>query len=296
MKQILAAIFFLCATLCSQAQNRGGELSFNLPQLPDSLRTVGQRFNFVVENYWSNFDFSDTLYINARVTEEALVNYLDLLMRLPEDKWEAHMHKFLAMTSVQVKMQNYMGDVLRRYLVNYDSPMRNEKLYMCAAGYLSGKALDLTVKYNAMHDLSLLALNPAGAVAADFTYTMSSGEQMRMHQTASPYTLLLFYNPDCRSCSAIIEAVKQSHIINGALECGRLKLLAVCTQDDSPSWRRFVASSPALWTNGYDKDMQLIAESLYDLRVLPVLYLLDSNKEILLKDVPLLKIEEYLRK
>lgn len=107
--------------------------------------------------------------------------------------------------------------------------------------------------------------------------------------------MLLFYNPDCRSCSAVIDAVKQSSIINGSLESGRLKLLALCTQDDSPSWRRFAESSPVTWTNGYDKGMQLITESIYDLRVLPVFYLLDSNKEVLLKDVPFSKVEEYLK-
>ena len=293
MKKTAAIILFICATLCCHAQG-GGELSFRLPQLPDSLKTVEQRFHFVVDNYWSNFDFSDPRYIDARVTEEALVNYLDLIMRLPHVKGEEYMRKFLEKTSARVEMQNYMVEVLRRYLVNYDSPMRNEKLYLGVAEYMGENAIDLSVKYNAMHDLTLLALNPVGSVASDFTYTLKSGEQLRMHQHEAPYTLLLFYNPDCRSCSTIIEDVKQSARINGMLESGRLKLLAVCTQDDSPSWRRFVASSPAGWTNGYDKGMHLITESIYDLRVLPVFYLLDSNKEILLKDVPFQKIEEYL--
>jgi hypothetical protein len=294
MKKTAAFIIFLCATICCHAQSKG-ELSFRLPQLPDSLQTVEQRFHFVVDNYWGNFDFSDTLYVNARVTEEALVNYIDLLMRLPHAKGKEYMHKFLARTSAGVEMQNYMGELLRRYLVNYDSPMRNEKLYLCVAEYLGKNAIDITVKYNAIHDLSLLALNPEGAVAADFKYTLASGEHKRMHMLEAPYTLLLFYNPDCRSCSTIIGAVRESSIINGMLESGRLKLLAMCTQDDSPSWRRFVASSSAGWTNGYDKGMQLISEGIYDLRVLPVFYLLDSNKEILLKDVPLSKIEVYLK-
>lgn len=176
MRKITSIILFLCATLCCHGQNSGG-LSFRLPQLPDSLKTVEQRFHFVVDNYWSNFNFQDTLYINARVTEEALVNYLDLLMRLPQEKGAHYMQKFLSSTSAHVGMQNYMGDVLRRYLVNYDSPMRNEKLYLCVAEYLKENALDLTVKYNAIHDLSLLALNPVGAVAADFTYTLEGGSR-----------------------------------------------------------------------------------------------------------------------
>ena len=76
---------------------------------------------------------------------------------------------------------------------------------------------------------------------------------------------------------------------------GELVVLAVCTQDDTPSWRRYLEDIPNNWINGCDKGMSLTVEGVYDLRVPPVLYLLDANKKILLKDVPFAQIEEYLK-
>ncbi len=294
MKHLIISILLLVASVSAFPQNRN-TMQFTLPSIPDSLRTVEGRFNYVVKNYWTNFDFTDHRYINSRAAEEALVNYIDLLSRLPLEKGGSHMQEFLAQTSVDTTMQTHLCGILRRYMVNYDSPMRNHPLYLYAAGYLSEKALDLTVKYNAVQDIALLSINNEGDVALDFTYFLPDGTGCRMHQTESPYTLLFFYNPTCRSCQGIIEALKTSHAINGALEGGKLKLLAIYTQDNSPVWQEFIKSVPPKWINGCDNGMKLISENIYDLRNLPVFYLVDSDKRVLLKDLPLSGIEEHFK-
>lgn len=296
MKRLIFAILLLTAWATCYSQN-GGPQQFRLPSVPDTIRTVEGRFNYVVGNYWTNFNFSDTLFLEIpeRACEMALVNYADLLSRLPLAKSAPYLEDFLAKASANAAMQNHMAGLLRKYLVNYDSPLRNHELYICAAEYLKENALDEITRYNAMQDAHLLSLNPQGSVAADFTYFLPDSTVARMHGVESPYTLLFFYNPNCRSCQGIIEALKTSTAINGALETGALTLLAIYTQDDSPVWREFIKETPQGWTNGCDNGMKLISESIYDLRNLPVFYLLDTKKRILLKDLPLSMIEKHFK-
>lgn len=296
MKRLIFAILLLTAWATCYSQN-GAPQQFRLPSVPDTIRTVEGRFNYVVGNYWTNFNFSDTLFLEIpeRACEMALVNYADLLSRLPLAKSAPYLEDFLAKASANAAMQNHMAGLLRKYLVNYDSPLRNHELYICAAEYLKENALDEITRYNAMQDAHLLSLNPQGSVAADFTYFLPDSTVARMHGVESPYTLLFFYNPNCRSCQGIIEALKTSTAINRALETGALTLLAIYTQDDSPVWREFIKETPQGWTNGCDNGMKLISESIYDLRNLPVFYLLDTKKRILLKDLPLSQIEKHFK-
>ena len=291
---LILLLFFLAGPAFSQ--NDAGQL-FSLPQIPDSLKTVEKRFNYVVKNYWQSFSFTDTSYLKTgeRAVEEALVNYVDLLSRLPLEKSGPYLQEFLRKSSANAGVQNHMNGLLRKYLVNYDSPLRNHDLYICAAQYLKEHAPDEITRYNAMQDAALLKLNPQGAKATDFAYMLPDNTIRKMHEVAAKYTLLFFYTPGCSSCTYVTNQLKNSEIVGKMVQQGALAVLAVCTQDDSPSWRRYLEGIPHNWVNGCDKGMSLTIEGVYDLRVPPVLYLLDTNKKILLKDVPFAQIEEYLK-
>lgn len=290
---LLAALLLLGSANCISQEKTSRK--FELPSIPDTLRTIESRFNYVVDNYWNRFDFSDTFHIETKETEEALVNYLDLISRLSAGKGQVHLADLMKKASANSLMQEYINKLARKYLVNYDSPMRNELLYVGAARYLAENATDPTLKYNAIQDTTMLSLNLPGTKATEFQFTTPTGEIKRISDIQGKYIVLLFYNPDCKSCSQILEATKESEIIHRALEEENTTLVAIYPQDDSYIWRKYLETVPDKWINGCDNGMTLISEVLYDLRVLPVFYLLDYNKEVVLKDVPLKTIEEFFK-
>lgn len=53
---------------------------------------------------------------------------------------------------------------------------------------------------------------------------------------------------------------------------------------------------PDTWINGYDKTGLVNDKQLYDLKALPTLYLLDREKKVILKDVTIEVIIDYLTK
>lgn len=78
---IITALVFSLNILQAIGQNR----SFVYPVMPDSLKSVEQRLNYLGLHYWDNFDFKDTLQLsNANISEQGFVNFIDLIPHLPQ--------------------------------------------------------------------------------------------------------------------------------------------------------------------------------------------------------------------
>lgn len=270
-------------------------LTFTLPEVPVMLQAPEDRLNFVVQHYWDNFDFKDTAYIHEPdVTEQALVNYMDLLTRVPSTLSDSCLVRTMQQTSQEKKMLNYFAETFRRYLFDPNSPLRNEELYEPVSRFLAASSLtDEAARSRAQHDLKLIGMNRVGSIAADFIYTLPSGAQKRMHDIRSPYTLLLFYNPDCHGCAETLAAMKASETLNNPGILKQVKILAFYPDEDREVWAQHQTEIPAGWTNSYDKDLTVLTKELYDLKAMPTLYLLDKDKKVVLKDVTVKQVEEY---
>lgn len=270
-------------------------LSFTLPEVPVMLQSSEDRMDFVVQHYWDNFDFKDTAYIHAPdVTEQALVDYMDLLARVPVAFSDSCLTQTMNAAMQEEKMLKYFAETFRRYLFDPNSPIRNEEMYEPVGRFLAtSPVVDEAVRSRARHDLKLIGMNKVGTVAADFAYTLPSGVQKHMHTILSPYTLLLFYNPDCHGCAETLATMKSSPVLNNPAVMKQLKILAFYPDEDREVWVNHQSEIPPTWINSYDKDLTVLTQELYDLKAMPTLYLLDKEKKVLLKDVPVGAVEEY---
>lgn len=270
---------------------------FTLPEVPVMLQSPEDRLDFVVRHYWDCFDFTDTAYIHVPdVTEQALVDYMDLLVRVPSALSDSCLTGVLRQASQERRMLGYFASTLRRYLFDPNSPLRNEELYGPVGRFLASSPLvDEAVRSRAAHDLKLIGMNRVGSLAADFVYTLPSGAQKRMHDLRSPYTLLLFYNPDCHGCAETLAAMKASAVLNGADVARQVKILAFYPDEDHDIWMKHRNEIPDGWVNSYDKELVVLSEERYDLKAMPTLYLLDKDKKVLLKDASVKEIEDYFQ-
>ena len=78
------------------------------------------------------------------------------------------------------------------------------------------------------------------------------------------------------------------------MQAGGLKIVAMACTSDAALWEKNRSDIPAEWVSGYDAGDVIRNEGLYDLRVMPRLYLLDEKKVVLLKNTNTDGIEEYL--
>ena len=187
------------------------------------------------------------------------------------------------------------ASLVEKYLFDPNSPLRDEDLYGAYASRLAAYEEYTEVqKGKYARDARLCALNKVGSKAADFRFADRRGKMRTLYGVKAPYTLLFFSNPGCEACMSIINVLKDDPQISGMISSGRLKVLNIYIDEDLDAWRSYMPIYPEEWHNGFDPDFVIRNETLYNVRAIPSLYLLDSKKTVLLKDAPENRMFEYI--
>ena len=187
------------------------------------------------------------------------------------------------------------ASLVDKYLFDPNSPLRDEDLYGAYASRLAAyEGYTEVQKEKYARDARLCALNKVGTKAADFRFADRRGKIRTLYGVEAPYTLLFFSNPGCEACMSIINVLKEDPQISSMISSGRLKVLNIYIDEDLDAWRSYMPVYPEEWYNGFDPDFVIRNETLYNVRAIPSLYLLDSDKTVLLKDAPENRMFEYL--
>lgn len=182
-----------------------------------------------------------------------------------------------------------------KYLYDPNSPLRNEDHYHSYVRRLAsfeGLSPEMRGKYE--YDAGMTGMNRTGTVAADFRFSDRLGRMNTLHDIDAPMTLLFFSNPGCEACMNIIQVLKGDQKISSMISEGRLAVLNIYIDEDLQAWREYMPVYPEEWHNGFDPDLVIRTDNLYNVRAIPSLYLLDKDKKVIMKDAPENKVFNYL--
>lgn len=272
--------------------------NFTMVTVPGTIYQPTDRMVYLASHYWDNFNFHDTTYLHTtKVAEQAFINYIEILLNTDKQTTNNSIKTLLnqAQKEKSGTMYEYFIQLFKKYLYEPNSFLRNDELYIPVAEYIiDDKTTNYAEKERAKFQLEMMTKNRIGETATDFKYTLSSGKTGALHQLKSDYILLLFYNPDCHACEATITSIKTSNIIQKYLDNKDITILSIYPDADINIWEKHLNDIPPKWINGYDRQMVIQNKRLYDLKAIPSLYLLDANKNVMLKDTELILIEQYL--
>lgn len=263
--------------------------AFPYPNVPDSLRTPDTRATYVMRHYWDRFDFADTTLMHRpEITEQGFANFADLLPRINPATAAMGIASFADRLysggngEAANAMRDYFADLIEKYLGDSESPLHNDLLYAQFLDVMSAnKFASVAERTRNEYMARNLRKNLPGSTAADFEYIDRQGAKHRMHDFKAPYTILYFYDPDCDHCHEVAsEMARIPAIANG----NNFRVLAVYAYDDEERWRKAQNGFPASWTDGLNPDGKITAEDIYYIKSVPSVYLLDSNKKVLLKN------------
>ena len=271
---------------------------FQFPEIPVMMTDPEQRAIFVANHYWDHFDFRDTMYIHLPdITEQAVVNFMDLLQRIPQEEALSAVRKLAEKASVEPVVLKYFWETLYRYWHDPNSPMKNEDMFiLLCRGMEQTPQVGEFLMARAAYFRKMAEKNRTGKTAADFAYTLASGKQGRLHGIKAELTLVFFYDPDCHTCAEIKQSMRSSQRLQELTESGRLKVLTIYPDEDVELWREHLHEMSEKWINGYDKGRVLDQEQLYDLSSIPSFYLLDKDKKVVLKDADWQQVLHFFEK
>ena len=275
---------------------------------------------YVMEHYWDSFLSSDSattagviLGVKDNDVEQALANYIALLenhkrFATPEEPAacrEAVKSVGTFFKKLEKKQQadttalTYLRltEMVSRYLYDPNSPLRDEDLYLPfaeAAAESPCTSDDMRTAYR--FEASQCRLNGFGQKVPDIRYCLASGKKSNLYSVNAEYTMLFFSNPGCNACKEIMHEVMSRRYVGDYIADGRLAIVNVYIDHEIDAWRDYVHNYPANWINGYDYTFRLRDSGEYDIRAIPSLYLLDSQKRVLMKDAPTDKVLSFLDK
>ena len=275
------------------------EAKFPFPEIPTMLTQPEERKAYLMAHYWDNFNFADTALVNNRnVAEQGAANYLAILAdgTLTEEQVKGSLDGFCKGLEVQEHARKVFLQMMEDYLYNPNSPFHNEGLYaLFLERMLKSEYVDEGRKSSLKFFLDLISRNCPGGVATDFVYFLPDGSKRSLAQTRAKNNrlLLVFYDPECPSCHETMLEMVADGLLAEAVRAGKLTVLAVYTEGNQEVWKRTLRDLPQGWTVGSDHEAVKLG-TLYDLKAMPSLYLLDGTKKVLLKDAPYAKIREEI--
>lgn len=283
----------------AQAQTTVAD-TFILPPVPDIMKAPEERAKYLVMHYWDRFDFSDrTLIGRPEITEQAFVDYINILNYVPKENADASLVYTLQKAEADTLMYVHFTELFEKYFYDPNSPFRNEEYYLPVLEEVTSSPLlkeEKRSRYKFQREMS--NKNRIGDSANDLTYTVSSGQSFRLYDLKSEYTLLMFTNPGCSTCAAVTERLNVSEELNRALALNSptrtmLTVLALSPDNDLDEWLSHLPEIPTRWIYAYDKSGEITTKRLYDIKAIPTIYLLDKNKKVILKDTSIEMVESF---
>lgn len=283
-KRILLFALLVTVTLNS-AQPVAAQVQFPMISIPSVYADADSRAEYLVTHYWERFDFKNSILVGSSVAEQGFVDFVSVLPLTDYATACRGIKSMLDKAKTDAATYERFVELGDKYLYDPNSPVRNDEYYIPVAEHaLACPLIDNDMKIRYRSQLSFAKLNRPGHKATDFTYTLATGKQGRMWNINADYTLLFFYNPGCPNCAQIKQLLRTSQVVESMHRAGRLTVLAVYPDADLTEWRNGLSDNPSWWISSYDKGTVITERELYDLKAIPTLYLLDSQKIVLLKD------------
>lgn len=270
-----------------------------LPVPPDILTSPESRADFIITHFWDEMDFTDSsLSLDTAFMEQNLVNFIQLYDYASEESRTKGAIHLLGKASVSGTAYRFVADIAERYLLDPNSPMRNEEFFLPFIQEITGDTVfSPAEKIRYEYLKSRILKNRPGTVGADFHFVDREGKRRRLGDAVkgTDYTLLLFYDYDCETCADVEKEMMTNQEVNSAIASGMLHVVAVNVfGDDLTEWKRQAATLPGEWTVGYSPDCEVTDKEIYCIDAAPTFYLLDSDRRVILKDSPLERVTVVL--
>lgn len=176
----------------------------------------------------------------------------------------------VAAAAAQGKLSELLREAEEQY---FDS---NEALYgqYLSAALATGKLSDSDAQKAEWILDYYIHKNAPGTTAADFRFATTERSENDLHAfLLGEPLIMIFYDPDCRHCS---EVIKQLAPLQG-------NVLAVCVDSTPQRWEQTRDALPPNWIKAYDRT-GILDRDLYSVRALPSIYLLDGERNVILKN------------
>lgn len=310
MKKAVLIVSLLALVACSRSVPQPEEEFRAFPRVavPAMVTDPAQKLQYALEHYWDAFfegsgptDTASVLGVRKGEMEQAFSSYATLMIESPAEvssRAAARMFDLLEAKQAEDTTNHcypVITGLVSKYFYDPNSPLRDEDTYLPFVKRMAASVFthpDSRPAYE--FEARMCALNPRGSVAPDFAFRDIRGRTRRLSDIKARYILLFFSNPGCQACKDIEEELKAPSYMEEAIKTGRVAVVSVYIDNETDKWREYEPNYPRSWVTGYDPSGKLREDTLYEIRAIPSLYLLDADRKVILKDTPTQRALRYI--
>ena len=272
--------------------------------VPDMVAAGPEAAEYAAEHWWDEFTdtsevfFCDSAHVNGvpyAEVEQAFADYCPILESVSMTAARSRAEAFERHDPSSTVFET-LADLAEKYFYDPNSPLRNEDFYLpFVKGLSEHEGFSRPQRDIYAYTAEMCALNSTGEKAADFEFSDRNGNVRTLWGIRAGYVLLFFSNPGCESCHGIIRALEESGEVRQLISEGRLAVVNIYVDEDIAAWLEYEDLYPDSWYNGYDPNLVIRTDMLYNVRAIPSLYILDKDKRVIMKDAPETKVLAFLK-
>ncbi|MBC3787270.1 TlpA family protein disulfide reductase [Spirosoma utsteinense] len=273
------------------------------PNVPPAPKAANGRpdsvwvFNYFKSHFWDDYDFADDRFVRSPILQRKLDRYLKELTVQNADSLIKEAD-FLVGKAVTGKSKEVKAYTIWYITSQYEQPkvMGTDGLYvhMFEKYYATGvmPVSDTATVRKIGERVATLKPTLVGKILVSPTVSDTLRRPIALSAIKSDYTIVYFYAPHCGHCRD--SAPKLKKFIDDYKGKG-VEVLAIPVEDSPDEWKKFIREfklQKAL--NGYDYASRTNYRQQYDVWTTPTLYVLDKNKKIIARKLPVEQLEDFV--
>ncbi len=252
-------------------------------------------FNYYKNHFWDNFDFADERLLRTPFLQPKLERYVkELIVQVPDSvnkDADALVQKAIKAGNKELKSQ-----IIWYITSEYENPKvvgtEGVFVHMAEKYYLSG---EMEVSEDAVKRIGerVASMKPllVNQVIPNLTLSDAEKKPISIHGIKADYTVLFFYSPTCGHCKDAAPKLKEFYDNNKAKGA---KVLTIATDQSPEDWKKFVKDYKLEELfNGYDYTFKHDFRTEYDVYTTPTIYVLDKNKKIIARKMPIEQLDDF---
>jgi thiol-disulfide isomerase/thioredoxin len=251
-------------------------------------------FNYYKAHYWDDYNFTDPRILNTPFVEPRLERYLKNLVVQVPDSLIKDVDNLIAKIPAGSDIRSFVVF----YITNqYENPktVGTEALWvhMAEKYYLSGQmGIAEDVKKRIAEKVTTLKPLLVNKTFPTLNLTDQTGKKVSPQTMPAEYTVLFFYAPTCGHCKEASPKVKEFYEKNKAKG---IKVMAISIEHDVKEWKSFIETNHLDGlVNAYDPLKQIDFNRKFDVVTTPTVYILDKNKKIIARKMPVEQLEDFM--
>ena len=273
------------------------------PEVPPAPKLANGRpdsvwvFNYFKNHFWDDYDFADERFVRTPILQRKIDRYLKELTVQNADSLikEADL--------VVGKAQKGKNKEVKSYAIwyitsQYEQPkvMGTDGLYvhMFEKYYATGvmPTTDSSTVRKIGERVATLKPTLVGKTLVAPVVSDTARRPIVLSGIKADYTIVYFYAPPCGHCRE--SAPKLKKFVDDYKGKG-VEVLAIAVEDSPEEWKKFIREFKLERAiNGFDYTLRTNFRQQYDVWTTPTTYILDKNKKILARKLPVEQLEDFM--